>query len=93
MKPSKQRASLDVHKFSFNQRVVQECNKLPQEVMDATSVVNVLGVFWATYYIGNISWDIPGGRGAPAIVQTCKHMQYIHMKEAQGCVWGYHVKQ
>ena len=38
MKLSKQRASLDVRKFSFSQRVVQEWNKLPQEVVDAMSV-------------------------------------------------------
>jgi len=41
MKLSKERASLDVGKFSFSQRVVQErMNKLPQGVIefDATSV-------------------------------------------------------
>jgi len=38
MKLSKQRASLDVWKFSFSQRVVQEWDKLHQEVIDATSV-------------------------------------------------------
>ena len=31
MKLSKQRTSLDVRKYSFSQRVVQEWNKLPQE--------------------------------------------------------------
>jgi len=34
----KQRASFDVRKFSFSQRVVQQWNKLPLEDMDATSV-------------------------------------------------------
>ena len=38
MKLSKQRSSLDVRKFSFSQHVVQEWNKLLQEVVDATSV-------------------------------------------------------
>ena len=38
MKLSKQRTSLDVRKFSFSQRVMQEWNKLSQDVVDATSV-------------------------------------------------------
>ena len=38
MKLSKQRASIDVRKFFFSQRVVNEWNLLPQEVVDATSV-------------------------------------------------------
>ena len=37
MKLSKQRTSLDVRKFSFSQRVVQEWNKLSQDVVDAIS--------------------------------------------------------
>ena len=52
MKLSKQRASLDVRKFSFSQRVVQAWNKLPQEVVDATSVnqfKNRLHKFWQRY--------------------------------------------
>ena len=38
MKLSKQRPSIDVRKFFFRQRVVNEWNLLPQEVVDATSV-------------------------------------------------------
>ena len=38
MKLSKKLTSLDVWKFTFSQRVVQEWNKLPQDVVDATSV-------------------------------------------------------
>jgi len=38
MKLSKQRTSPDVRKFSFSQRVMQEWNKLSQDVVDATSV-------------------------------------------------------
>jgi len=52
MKLSKQRASLDVRNFSFSQCVVQEWNKLPQEVVDATSVnqfKNRLDKFWQRY--------------------------------------------
>ena len=37
MKLSKQRTSLDVRKYSFSQRVVQEW-KLSQDVVEATSV-------------------------------------------------------
>ena len=35
---SKQRASLDVRRFFFSQRVVNEWNLLPQQVVDAASV-------------------------------------------------------
>jgi len=52
MKLSKQRASLDVHKFFFSQRVVKERNLLPQDVVDATSVnqfKNRLDKFWQRY--------------------------------------------
>ena len=38
MKLSKQRTSLDVWKYSFSQRVVQEWNKLSEDVVEATSV-------------------------------------------------------
>jgi len=51
MKLSKPWASLDVRKFSFSQRVVQG-NKLPQEVVDATSVYQFkkrLDKFWQRY--------------------------------------------
>ena len=34
MKLSKQRTSLDARKYSFSQRVVQEWNKLPQDVVE-----------------------------------------------------------
>jgi len=50
MKLLKQRTSLDVRKFSFSQRVVQEWNKLYQDVVDATSVSQFkdrLDKFWA----------------------------------------------
>ena len=52
MKLSKQRTSLDVRKFSFSQRVVQEWNKLSQDVVEATSVnqfKNRLDKFWQRY--------------------------------------------
>ena len=52
MKLSKQRASLDVRKYSFSQRVVQEFDKLSQDVVDATSVnqfKNRLDKFWQRY--------------------------------------------
>jgi len=52
MKLSKQRANLDVRKFSFSERVVQEWNKLLQEVVDATSVnkfKNRLDKHWKRY--------------------------------------------
>ena len=45
MKLSKQRTSLDVRKFSFSQRVVQEWNKLSQDVVDAT-IGQVLAKIW-----------------------------------------------
>jgi len=35
---SKQRAGLDLRKFSLSQREVPEWNELPQEVVDATSM-------------------------------------------------------
>ena len=38
MKLSKQRASIDVRKFFFSQRVVNEWNLLLQDVVDAASV-------------------------------------------------------
>ena len=49
---SKQQTSLDVRKFSFSQRVVQEWNKLSQDVVEATSVnqfKNRLDKFWQRY--------------------------------------------
>ena len=52
MKLSKQRTSLDVRKFSFSQRVVQEWNKLSQDVVEATSVnqfKNRWDKFWQRY--------------------------------------------
>jgi len=52
MKLSKQRTSLDVRKFSFSQRMVQEWNKLCQDVVDATSVnqsKNRLDKLWRRY--------------------------------------------
>jgi len=53
MKLSKQRTSLDVRKFSFSQRVMQEWNKLSQDVVDATPVnhqfKNRLDKFWQRY--------------------------------------------
>jgi len=52
IKPSKQRASLDVQKFFFSQRVVKEWNLLPQEIVDATSVnlfKNRVDKFWQRY--------------------------------------------
>ena len=52
MKLSKQRTSLDVRKYSFSQRVVQEWNKLPQDVVEATSVnqfKNRLDKIWQRY--------------------------------------------
>ena len=52
MKLSKQQTSLDVRKFSFSQRLVQEWNKLSQDVVDATSVnqfKNRLDKFWQRY--------------------------------------------
>ena len=52
MKLSKQRTSLDVRKFSISQCVVQEWNKLSQDVVDATSVnqfKNRLDKFWRRY--------------------------------------------
>jgi len=52
IKLSKQRASLDVRKFIFSQRVVNEWNLLPQEVVDAKSVnkfKNPLDKFWQRY--------------------------------------------
>jgi len=52
MKLSKQRTSLDVRKYSFSQRVVQEWNKLSQDVVEATSVNqfnNRFDKFWQRY--------------------------------------------
>ena len=53
MKSSKQRASRDIRKFLFSQRVVQEWNKLPlQAVIDATSVnqfKNRMDKYWQRY--------------------------------------------
>jgi len=52
MKLSKQRTSLDARKYSFSQRVVQEWNKLSQDVVEATSVnqfKNRLDKFWQRY--------------------------------------------
>jgi len=52
IKLSKQRTSLDVRKFSFSQCVVQEWNKLFQDVLDATSLnqfKNRLDKFWQRY--------------------------------------------
>ena len=52
MELSKQRASRDIRKFLFSQRVVQEWNKLPQAVIDATSVnqfKNTMDKFWQRY--------------------------------------------
>jgi len=52
MKLSKQRTSVDVRKYSFSQRVVQEWNKLSQDVVNATSVnqfKNRLDKFWRRY--------------------------------------------
>ena len=52
MKLSKQRTSLDVQKYSFSYRVVQEWNKLSQDVVEATSVnqlKNTLDKFWQRY--------------------------------------------
>jgi len=52
MKLLKQRASLDVRKFFFSQRVVKEWNLLLQDVVDATSVnqlKNRLDKFWQRY--------------------------------------------
>jgi len=55
MKLSKQRTvrtSHDVRKFSFSQRVVQEWNKLSEDVVEATTVnqfKNILDKFWQRY--------------------------------------------
>jgi len=52
MKLSKQRTSLDVRKYSFSQRVVQEWNKLSEDVVEATSVnqfKNRFDKFWQRY--------------------------------------------
>ena len=52
MKLSKQRASRDIRKFFYSQRVVQEWNKLPQAVIDATSVnqfKNRMDKYWQRY--------------------------------------------
>jgi len=38
LKLSKQRANLDIRKYFFSQRTVNEWNQLPQEVVDAQSV-------------------------------------------------------
>ena len=52
MKLSKQRASRDIRKFFYSHRVVQEWNKLPQAVIDATSVnqfKNRMDKYWQRY--------------------------------------------
>ena len=52
MKLSKKLTNLDVWKFTFSQRVVQQWNKLPQDVVDATSVnqfKNRFDKFWRRY--------------------------------------------
>jgi len=52
MKLSKQQTSLDVRKFSFSQRVMQEWNKLSRDVVDVTSAnqfKNRLDKFWQRY--------------------------------------------
>ena len=52
MKLLKQRASLDVRKFFFSERVVNEWNLLPQDVVVAMSVnhfKNRLDKFWQRY--------------------------------------------
>jgi len=49
MKLSKQRASLDVRKYSFSQRVVQEWDKLSQDVVDVNQFKNRLDKFWQRY--------------------------------------------
>ena len=52
VKLSKQRTSLDVRKYPFSQRVVQEWNKLSQDGVEATSVnqfKNRLDKFWQRY--------------------------------------------
>jgi len=52
MKLLKQRTSLDVQKFSFSQHMVQEWNKLSQDVVNAMSVnqfKNRLDKFWRSY--------------------------------------------
>jgi len=52
MKLSKQRTSFDVRKCSFSQHVVQEWNKISQDVVESTSVnqsKNRLDKFWQRY--------------------------------------------
>jgi len=47
MKLSKQRgASLGVRKFFISQRVVNEWNLLPQEVVDVNQFKNLLDKYW-----------------------------------------------
>jgi len=52
MKLSKQRTSLDVRQYSFSQHVVQEWNKISEDVVESTSVnqsKNRLDKFWQRY--------------------------------------------
>ena len=49
MKITKERARLDIRKYSFSQRVVNDWNRLPQKVVDSTSInsfKNALDQHW-----------------------------------------------